>query len=341
MMKFINKNKHETISVCIPTYNSSDTIVGTLKSVLNQSLKDFDLIVVDDASKDDTINKIKNIKDARIRIFHNKKNIGCGKNLQKCKDKARGDIVVFLAGDDLFDRLALEKILNAFEVSKDVGVVIRPYFWFIGNNLSPVRVTRQFKKNTIVNIKSDFNKIIDVISLSDQMSGVSFRKKYLNFPFDNQPFVEMSSAVMKIIKDHKAIILKDNILGVRIGNNGSMNPNVYRNSPMNVWKDTLYSVFYENKHQKLKEYILKNFIAINYVGLIQIKNYGTLPQLLREINYLIKFRWINVFNYKFLFYVFVSLVTPKNILIKLVDVYKKKINSKIINKINFDPGFEI
>ncbi len=335
-----SSKKKVLISVCIPTYNSGNTIVSTLRSLANQSIRDFEIVIVDDASKDNTIKKIKSFKDSRIRLYKNKKNIGCGKNLEKCKDKAVGKIIVFLAGDDLFDKYALKKIINAFNTSKNVGVVIRPYFWFIGNDLRPVRVTRHFDKDMVVSIRSSFNKIIDVMALSDQMSGVSFRKDLLNFSFNNQPFVEMASAVMKALKDHKAVILKDYILGVRIGSNGSTNPNVYRNSPMEVWKNTLYTEFPEKRYKRMREYILRNFIATNYVGLIQIKNFGTTRQLLREISSLIKYRWINIFNYKFLFFTLMSLLTPRTVLRKLTEIFKLKFNSKTLGKIDFDPGFK-
>jgi glycosyltransferase involved in cell wall biosynthesis len=333
--------KKVPISVCIPTYNSGKTIVATLRSLLNQSIHNFEIVIVDDASKDSTIKKIKKFKDPRIRIYKNNQNIGCGKNLDKCKDKAMGEIIVFLAGDDLFDKYALEKILNAFKTSKDVGLVIRPYFWFIGNDKSPVRVTRNFSKDTVVSMRSDFDRIIDVIALSDQMSGVSFRKKLLDFSFNNQPFVEMASAVMKVLKSKKAIILKDYILGVRIGNNGSTNPKVYLNSPVEVWKNTLYSEYSENRFNKMRKYILRNFIATNYVGLIQIKNFGTTRQLVREISLLIRYRWINLLSYKFLFFTGISLLVPRLFLRQLVEIFKAKINSRTIEKIIFDPGLNI
>jgi len=333
-----NIKKINLISVCIPTYNSGKTIVSTLKSLVNQSFNDFEIVIVDDASKDNTIKKIEKFKDSRIRLYKNKKNIGCGKNLEKCKDKSIGEIIVFLAGDDILDKYALEKILSAFKRSRDIGLVIRPYFWFVGRDLKPIRITRHFDNDKIVSLRSAYDSIIDVIALSDQMSGVSFRKNLLDFSFNNQPFVEMASAVMKVLKRHKAVILKDFILGVRIGNNGSTNPNVYRNSPMEVWKNTLYSEFSERRYKKMREYILRNFIAKNYIGLIQIKNFGTTHQLFREIGYLIKYRWRNIFNPKFYFYVLLTLLTPRFILRKITDIYKNKLNSRPIKKIIFNPG---
>lgn len=337
-MKNIKSKDKIIVSVCIPTYNSENTIAETIRSVLNQSEPKYEIVIIDDNSKDGTVNKIRSIKDNRIRLMVNKKNLGCGKNLQKCKDKAKGDIVVFLAGDDLLDRNALKNIRSAFRLSKDVGVVVRPYFWFIGNNLTPVRITRQFKNNQLVSLRSKYKKIIDVIALSDQMSGISFRKKYLNFPFSNQPFVEMGEAVMRVLKVSKAAIIKDNILAVRIANNGSMNPSVYKNSPMEVWKSAIDNSFPEKRFNGLREFILKNFIAVNYVGLIQIKNYGTYKQLLREINLLIKYRIKNLITPKFYFFTLISLVIPPSILIKIVKFYKKTINSKNIKIDNFILG---
>lgn len=170
------------------------------------------------------------------------------------------------------------------------------------------------------------------------MSGIAFRKKWLTFPFDNQPFIEMGYAVMRVLKEHKAKILKDNILGVRIGNNGSMNPNVYKNSPMAVWKKAIDSVYSEEKYSQLRKCLLSNFIATNYIGLIQIKNYGTTHQLWREIRLLVEYRWENLLSMKFILYCLLSLLMPKIYLIRLVDLYKRHLNSKRININHFDSG---
>lgn len=96
-------NSHSKIAVVIPAYNVEDTIVkvimGIPKSVHN-------IIVVNDASKDDTVARVKNIKDHRVTLINHKKNMGVGGALLSGYSYALGlgaDIVVKLDGDDQMD----------------------------------------------------------------------------------------------------------------------------------------------------------------------------------------------------------------------------------------------
>ena len=57
------------ISVIIPTYNSSKTVNKTIRSVLNQSFKRYELIIIDDGSTDNTVSKIKDFNDSRIKLI--------------------------------------------------------------------------------------------------------------------------------------------------------------------------------------------------------------------------------------------------------------------------------
>ena len=105
------------VSVIMPSYNHEKFISTAIRSVLNQSFSDFELIIIDDASQDNSKEIIKNFKekDNRIRtIFHNK-NKGIARTLNEGIDKAKGKFVAFLASDDVWTSNKLEyqlKILN-------------------------------------------------------------------------------------------------------------------------------------------------------------------------------------------------------------------------------------
>lgn len=81
----------EKISICIPVYNGAKTILETLKSVTSQTYKDFEIIVVDNASTDNTVELVNSVRDNRIKLYVNEKNIGGGGNLEECKKRASGD----------------------------------------------------------------------------------------------------------------------------------------------------------------------------------------------------------------------------------------------------------
>ncbi|MCX6705275.1 MAG: glycosyltransferase family 2 protein, partial [Candidatus Woesebacteria bacterium] len=282
------------ISVCIPVYNGELTIEESVRSVMGQTFKDFEIVITDDSPNDKSSRIIKSIKDERIHYFLNEKNLGCGGNLNEGMRKASCDLIFYLSQDDLLDKQALEKTYRAFCSDEMIGIVIRPYYWFQKSYKLPVRITKQFTKDKIVSIKSPYDMIANVIALSDQVSGVGLRKKYIKSVFSNTPFIEMASVVCDVLKRAKVYILKDNIVAVRIGDNGATSPKVYFNSPMIVWDDMLQKTYSEKEFENLKKYLVDHFIANNYIGLVQIKNYGTWIQLFREFYYMIKLRKSNL-----------------------------------------------
>lgn len=107
------------VSVCIPAYNCELHIQKTIRSVLNQSEKRLELVIIDDCSTDDTVIKIKEIDDPRIRLIQNDRNIGFLNNWNKALDEARYTYVKLLSQDDLLDSGCLEQQIKALEHSKE------------------------------------------------------------------------------------------------------------------------------------------------------------------------------------------------------------------------------
>jgi len=88
-------------SICIPNYNYSKYIGETIQSVLDQSYTNFEIIVADNASDDNSISVIKSFNDDRIRVVKNNYNIGFSPNLDKATESAIGDYMILLSSDDL------------------------------------------------------------------------------------------------------------------------------------------------------------------------------------------------------------------------------------------------
>jgi hypothetical protein len=98
------------------------------------------------------------------------------------------------------------------------------------------------------------------------------------------------------------------------------------------WIDLFNEVYFEPEFQNLKEKCIREIVANNFLGLIQIKNFGSYFSLIREIYYLVKYRWMNFFNLKFWFFSTGTLLTPSFILLPLLDWYKDRILSRMIKK---------
>lgn len=322
----------------MPTYNGSAVIRDTLKSILSQSFQNFEIIIQDDASQDNTLEVVESLKESRIKVFKNEKNLGYSKNLNSLSQKANGDIIYLMGQDDILGENALMETYKAFLVSEDIGAVARPYFWFDKEITVPVRATGQLnsKVNEIVQITDNFDRIILTIDVAGQLSGLAMRRKFINKPFHPDIFPCHVYPFASIFKKHPIVFLKDYNLAVRIRTSQSRKvSSIYDKSPIQSWIDFFNNVFPEIKFKKLREYCIRNYVAKNYVGLVQIRNYAKYKYLNREIGYLLKYRWQNIYSYKFWFFSLGCLIMPPFILIPLVDWYKNNINSKKLRNIKF------
>jgi len=109
--------KNPVVSVIIPTYNREKLLVTAINSVLNQTFKDFEILVIDDASTDNTKEVIDNFKNERISYYKLDKNSGqCVARNYGIK-RARGKYIAFLDSDDRWLPEKLEKQINIFKNS--------------------------------------------------------------------------------------------------------------------------------------------------------------------------------------------------------------------------------
>lgn len=108
------------VSIITPAYNAEKFIIQTIKSVLNQTYENWEMIIIDDCSKDFTYDKILScsMKDKRIKIYQNDKNSGVSFTRNKAIDIANGKYIAFLDADDLWDNQKLEKQVKFMETNK-------------------------------------------------------------------------------------------------------------------------------------------------------------------------------------------------------------------------------
>lgn len=106
-------------SIIICTYNMADCIKNAIESVLMQKFKNYEIIVYNDCSKDNTIEVIKEYKNPNIKLINGKKNIGLGASRNQAVIKAKGEYILYLDADDtLFDNMTLTKINEVIDKEK-------------------------------------------------------------------------------------------------------------------------------------------------------------------------------------------------------------------------------
>jgi len=107
-------------SILMANYNNGRYIGEAIRSVLQQSYGNWELVIVDDASTDDSAAVIRGfLPDNRIKFLQNTKNIGCGAAKKRCMDNATGDIIGVLDPDDALHPKALETVRNKYEQTGD------------------------------------------------------------------------------------------------------------------------------------------------------------------------------------------------------------------------------
>ncbi len=135
---FPDSSSTPEISVLMANYNSAKYVGEAIRSVLNQTFENWELIIVDDASTDDSVKKIQPfLKDKRIRFFENKINRGYVSILNMMVYKSRAEIFGILDSDDALTPDALKKIYKAHIEHPDCGFIYSQ-FMFCDSNLNPV-----------------------------------------------------------------------------------------------------------------------------------------------------------------------------------------------------------
>ena len=118
------------ISVILPTYNNEGTIFDSIKSILNQSYQDFELIIINDCSTDKTKQVIESFDDNRIIYLENNKNIGRSKSRNMAIKIAKGDFIAVMDGDDISVPNRLSKQLKYLIENPKIDLVASNIIFF-------------------------------------------------------------------------------------------------------------------------------------------------------------------------------------------------------------------
>ena len=108
-------------SVIMPLYNKQDTVIESIQSILAQTIRDFEIIVVDDGSSDNSAARAESVSDARVSVLR-KKNGGVSAARNYGVGRAKGDYICFLDADDLWLPNHLEALQELISAVPDAGL---------------------------------------------------------------------------------------------------------------------------------------------------------------------------------------------------------------------------
>jgi len=111
------------VSIILSSYNHGKYIADAIQSILNQTFNDFELIIIDDASKDDTFKILQTFNDPRMKIQYNKVNLGVNVNRNRYIEQAKGEYIAIMNADDEWLPTKLEKQVKFLDENPEIGAV--------------------------------------------------------------------------------------------------------------------------------------------------------------------------------------------------------------------------
>jgi teichuronic acid biosynthesis glycosyltransferase TuaG len=246
------KKEKEKIDIILPNYNSSLFIAETINSVLNQSYKNWKLIIVDDFSDKETTDILKKFSsNKKIKVFWQKKNRGAGFCRNYAIKKSNSPFIAFIDSDDIWKKNKLENQIN-FMKKNNFSFTYTNYETF-GKKMK--KVYNPPKLNYLNFIKNTS------IATSTMMIK---REKIKSIKFTNSKICEDYYFKCKLLKKVKfAYCLKKNLTKYRIRDK-SLQSNNIRN---------FYWIWKINKNYNNLNFF-ENFISLFFISFNSIKKYG-------------------------------------------------------------------
>ena len=282
-------NNNPLVSVIIPVYNRENLIHRAIKSITDQTYKNLEIIVVNDGSTDNTEEKIKQIKDERIKYFKIKKNMGVSSARNKGIELSSGEIIALQDSDDESVPERIEKQLKLLLSSnREFGAVCCGRELYdsntgtkIGEILREVDYKENFTKGSYFLTPSTNNLMIKKTVLNevgyfderlyageDTELAIRVSKKY-RYGFINQPLIKVTRNHNQLTRNTKNYIISKEII-IAKHEDFLSNEILY-----NTCKSIANYYILTNDYSKAKEYIKKSFkykftlkTLIQYIGII-------------------------------------------------------------------------
>ncbi|MCW1147616.1 glycosyltransferase family 2 protein [Flavobacterium lacisediminis] len=247
------------ISVIIPLYNKGFIISETLKSVLAQTFTDFEVVIVNDGSTDNSFEIVSQFSDERIKLFQQQnKGAAAARNLGI--EKATGELIAFLDADDYWNQNHLDELYQLYIDFPNSGVYCNRY---------QVKTTsKHFQKPIFNGIDNDFRGIV---------------KDYF---FSNRPF-RINITLNQMIP--RRIILEMNCFTTTITNG----------QDLELWTKIgiKYEVALNNKYTSIYNYYLPNSLSKNKIKSMQLMDFSQFEKAEQKDIYLKEFLDLHRFFY--------------------------------------------
>ena len=229
----MSSRKSPAISVVMSVYNSATYLKDAIESILDQTFEDFEFIIIDDGSTDNSVDIIKSYKDQRIVFLQNYKNIGLAKSLNKGISIARGKYIARMDADDISYNSRLEKQFQYMEDNEDIAIS-GSWIQTIGEKVELWKYPTSDKA-----IKSEliFNSALAHPSIIFRKNMFQVKNLYYDESIDKAQDYELWSRVAQV---YKISNIPEVLLGYRL--HAAQAGKLYRRNQSNVAKIVRYSL---------------------------------------------------------------------------------------------------
>jgi glycosyltransferase involved in cell wall biosynthesis len=316
-------------SIVIPTYNRARYLAGSIRLLLRQSFRDFEIIVSDNHSTDKTESIMQGFRDTRIRYFRNSTNIGAVKNQQRAIRYAKGEYLLLLGDDDylLFDSCL--KQLHDLIRRTHVGFIRIRLLEQYKDGMQLVQQLQRATEDFAIAPTDDALKILQFLdeTLVSMMTGLVIKNnKWIKLDFLDTLDTPWIPLIYKTIQEYGGYFASHIYSVVRWsvdpGQRGAYEAYMVRNSRIAL-EPELRFVIQETKFEDKNN--VRKFILLRYVGNIPaIKLYTNNINCLRLVRRLLELDHSFVYSLRFWLLFIGSLLIPKQGFILIRTLWHKR-----------------
>ena len=271
-------------SVVIPLYNKERYIYDTVLSVLNQTYTDFEVIIVNDSSTDNSLFEVSRFQDSRLKIF-TKPNGGVSAARNFGIKKASHDYIAFLDADDLWKPNHLENIAGALQHYPKCGMTHSGYVMFEGNkNIVGIRDAKKISKSTYFIVDDYFKACYLNKAILGLTSAVCIKKSILDEfaePFNVGIHCgEDADLWLRVACQTNVLYINKHTMLYRFATENSL----FVNNFLDVTNDFDYIRWYNlESNSRYKDLFLNLFISRYALGLVKVKKKDAALKILSQM----------------------------------------------------------
>jgi|TARA_B100001093_G_C26654417_1_gene938991 glycosyltransferase involved in cell wall biosynthesis len=280
------------VSVIINCFNGSGFVNNCLKSVIKQSYSNYEIILFDNNSSDDSIKQAKKFNSKKIKIFKSKKKLKLYDARNKAIDKSKGKYLAFLDIDDTWYPKKIEKQIN--KINLDNSDICYTNHWLINGGKKIFSKNKLPSKNMTFEILDNYPICISTVLMK---RNIFFKMK----KFDNKyEIIGDFDFIYRASKKYKFSAIQEPLAEYLIHQKSTTNKRLdLRVSEMNKWLYKNKNNKFFNQFQKINlknQYFASSYFIINkkykkfFQSLISIKNINLKLKLLIKMSYYLIFK---------------------------------------------------